>query len=190
MSPGAIRTPCAAIFSSSAWVKCSPAVGAGGGAVDFGVHGLVPLAVLQLLPDIGRQRHLAQVLQNLQENSGIMEANQSIAALPGPARPSPSRRRRQRRGPSPPSSSGPALSGTPKGRRLYPAAAEPRLRRRRAPGAPAAGLADAGIVDDQAVARGEIITKVCKVPVLQLHQSGGPGIASERRPAAPAASGR
>ena len=29
------------------------------------------------------------------------------------------------------------------------------------------GWQDAGIVDDQAVARGEIITKVCKVPVLQ-----------------------
>ena len=29
------------------------------------------------------------------------------------------------------------------------------------------GWQDAGIVDDQAVARGEIIAKVCKVPVLQ-----------------------
>ena len=54
--------------------------GGGGGAVDLGVDGLIPLIVLKLLLDVGRQRHLAQLLQYLQEDPLVVEAHQTVPA--------------------------------------------------------------------------------------------------------------
>ena len=48
-------------------------------AVDLGVDSLVALLVLQLLLDVGRQRHLAEPLEHLKENSLVVEAYQAVA---------------------------------------------------------------------------------------------------------------
>ena len=53
--------------------------GGGGGAVDLGVDSLIPLAVLELLLDVGGEGHLAQLLQHLQEDTLIVEADQPVA---------------------------------------------------------------------------------------------------------------
>ena len=57
--------------------------GGGGGAVDLGVYRLIAFSVGQLLLDIGRQGHLAQALQHLQEDALIMEPDQLIARIQG-----------------------------------------------------------------------------------------------------------
>ena len=69
-------TPLAAIFSSSSGVARR---GGRRAAQDLGVDGLIPLLVLQLLLDIGRQGHFAQVLQHLQEDALVVEAHHPVA---------------------------------------------------------------------------------------------------------------
>lgn len=66
---------------SSSFVKCSPAVGAGGGAGDAGIDRLIALAVGKLLADIGRKRHFAEALEQLEEDPLIVELHQAVAAL-------------------------------------------------------------------------------------------------------------
>ena len=53
--------------------------GRGGRAVHLGVDGLVALTILQLLLDVGRQRHLAQTIQHLQKDALVKEAHQTVA---------------------------------------------------------------------------------------------------------------
>ena len=60
--------------SKSSGVKWRP-------AVVPGVDRLIPLPVLELRLDVGRQRHLAQPLQNLQKDSLISEADEAVAAF-------------------------------------------------------------------------------------------------------------
>ena len=55
--------------------------GGGGGAGHPGVYRLVPLPVLELRLDIGRQGHPAQALQHLQEDALVGEADQAVAPL-------------------------------------------------------------------------------------------------------------
>jgi len=55
--------------------------GCRGGADLAGVDSLVPLGVAQLRLDVGRQGHLAQPLQGLQEDPLILEADQPVAPL-------------------------------------------------------------------------------------------------------------
>ena len=43
------------------------------------MDGLIPLSILQFLLDVGRQRHLAQPIQHLQENALVGKAHQPIA---------------------------------------------------------------------------------------------------------------
>ena len=50
-------------------------------AGDPGIDRLIPFAVLQLLLDIGRQRHFAQPLQNLQKDALIVELYELFALL-------------------------------------------------------------------------------------------------------------
>ena len=45
----------------------------------FGVYRLIPLLILKLLLDVGRQGHFTQMLQNLQENSLVIKAHQTVA---------------------------------------------------------------------------------------------------------------
>ena len=61
--------------------EVEPRRGGGGAAQDLGVHGLIPLLVLELLLDIGGQGHPAQVLQHLQEDALVVEADQAAALL-------------------------------------------------------------------------------------------------------------
>ena len=49
-------------------------------SVDLGIYGLVALAVLQFFLDIGRQRHLAQTVEHLQEDTFVAEFHQTVAA--------------------------------------------------------------------------------------------------------------
>ena len=53
----------------------------GGRAVGSGIDGLIALGVLQLLMDIGRQRHLTEALENLQENALVVELYQLVAVV-------------------------------------------------------------------------------------------------------------
>ena len=46
-----------------------------------GVHRLIALRVLKLRLDVRRQRHLAKLLQQLQENALIVKPDQPVAAL-------------------------------------------------------------------------------------------------------------
>ena len=55
--------------------------GGGGGAHLPGVDGLVPLRVVELGLDIGRQGHFAQLLQLLQKDALIVKADQPVAPL-------------------------------------------------------------------------------------------------------------
>ena len=48
---------------------------------DFGIHGLIPLPVLQLLFYIGRQGHFSEPVEHFQKNSVILEPYQPVAAL-------------------------------------------------------------------------------------------------------------
>ena len=48
-------------------------------AVDLGVHRLIALLILQLLLDVRRQGHLAKPLQHLQEDPFIRELYQPVA---------------------------------------------------------------------------------------------------------------
>ena len=48
-------------------------------AQHLGVHRLIPLLILKLLLDVGRQGHFSQMLQNLQENSLVIKAHQTVA---------------------------------------------------------------------------------------------------------------
>ena len=48
-------------------------------AVDLGVHRLIALLILQLLLDVRRQGHLAQSFQHLQEDPFIRELYQPVA---------------------------------------------------------------------------------------------------------------
>ena len=52
-----------------------------GGADCPAVHGLVPFLILQLRLDVGRQGHLAQALQDLQEDPLIVEFHHPVAVL-------------------------------------------------------------------------------------------------------------
>ena len=61
--------------------KMEPGSGGGGGAYHFGVDRLIPLIVLKLRLDVGRQRHLAQPFQNFKENALVVEANQALAVV-------------------------------------------------------------------------------------------------------------
>ena len=45
------------------------------------VHRLIPLLILKLLLDVGRQGHFTQMLQNLQENSLVIKAHQTAGPL-------------------------------------------------------------------------------------------------------------
>ena len=53
----------------------------GGGAGDAGIDRLIALAVGKLLADIGRKRHLAEALEQLEEDPLIVELHQAVAAL-------------------------------------------------------------------------------------------------------------
>ena len=53
----------------------------GSGAHLFGINGLIALRILKLRLDIGRQRHLAQLLQLFQKNSLIVKPDQAVAPL-------------------------------------------------------------------------------------------------------------
>ena len=48
-------------------------------AQHLGVHRLIPLLILKLLLDVGRQGHFAQTLQHLQEDSLVIKAHQTVA---------------------------------------------------------------------------------------------------------------
>lgn len=58
--------------------------GSRGAAQDLGVDGLIPLLILQLLFDVGRQRPLAQMFQHLQEDPVVVEADQAVSAFQFP----------------------------------------------------------------------------------------------------------
>ena len=61
--------------------KMEPGSGGGGGARHPGVDRLIPLLVLKLRLDIGRQRHPAQLLQNLQENPLVVEPDRPFSVV-------------------------------------------------------------------------------------------------------------
>ena len=148
--------------------------GCGGAAHHLGVHGLIALTVLQLLLDIGWQRHFAQAIQRLQKDALVFEAHQAVAAgqflrdlgsqltvtegelcalahqaLPG------------------------LVAPVDQQQHLAGAAARHTL-------AQQTGRQHTGIVEDQTVARMEILRQIEKVPVLpraggliQHQQAGG-----------------
>ena len=62
--------------------KMQPGGRCGGGSHLPGIDRLITLLVLQLRLDIGRQRHLAQTLQNLQENALVVELHHPVSVLP------------------------------------------------------------------------------------------------------------
>ena len=61
--------------------EVEPRRGGGGAAQHLGVHGLVPLLVLELLLDVGGQGHFPQPLQGLQEDALVVEPDQAAALL-------------------------------------------------------------------------------------------------------------
>ena len=48
-------------------------------AQHLGVHRLIPLLILKFLLDVGRQGHFTQMLQNLQKDSLVIKAHQTVA---------------------------------------------------------------------------------------------------------------
>ena len=146
--------------------------GGGGGAVDFGVDGLIALAVLELLLDVGGQGHLAQLLQHLQKNALIVEAHQPVAT---------GRLRLHRGGeaaPVPKDHLGPGLQLPPRAYQTLPQAVplvgEEEDLTGPAPGQPVAdepGGEHPGVVQHQAVSRTEELGQVVKVVV-----GDGPGL--------------
>ena len=140
--------------------------GGGSGAADFpGIDGLIPLAVLQLLLDIGRQRHFAQPLQHLQEDALIIKADDAVAALRHALHGSlqfPVAEKDLRAGLG--LSSGAAetfpaaLPQIPQQHQLHAAAG--------GPGADQPGRQHPGIVKDHAVPFPQIVQQLIKMPVL------------------------
>ena len=61
--------------------KMEPGGGGSGGAHHPGVDSLIPLLVLELRLNIGRQRHPAQLLQNLQENPLVVEPDRPFSVI-------------------------------------------------------------------------------------------------------------
>ena len=55
--------------------------GGGGTAGDLRVYGLVPFPILKLSLDVGGQGHLSQVVQYLQKDPLVLEADQPVAPL-------------------------------------------------------------------------------------------------------------
>ena len=51
------------------------------GAIVLGVDGLVAVFVLQLMRDVGWQGHLAKLVQNLLEDTFILEADQAVSLV-------------------------------------------------------------------------------------------------------------
>ena len=146
--------------------------GGGGGAVDFGVDRLIPLAVLELLLDVGGQGHLAQLLQHLQEDALIVEAHQPVA--PGHLR----LHRGGEAAPVPKDHLGPGLQLPPRAHQALPQAVplvgEEEDLTGPAPGQPVAdepGGEHPGVVQHQAVPRPEELGQVIEVVV-----GDGPGL--------------
>ena len=141
--------------------------GGGRGAADFpGIDGLVPLAVLQLLLDVGRQRHFTQPLQHLQEDALIIKADDAVAALRhalhGGLQFSIAEKD-LRAGPGLPARAAEAfpaaLPQVPQQHQLHAAAG--------GPGADQPGRQHPGIVKDHAVPFPQIVQQIIKMPVLQ-----------------------
>ena len=61
------------------WGKVQPGGGGGGGAHLPGVHRLVPLPVLELFLNIGGQGHLADLVQQIEENPLVLELDEPVA---------------------------------------------------------------------------------------------------------------
>jgi len=61
--------------------KMQPSCGRGGGANLPGIDRLISFCVLKLLLDIRRQRHFAQALKKLKENTLIRKLDQTVSAL-------------------------------------------------------------------------------------------------------------
>src|SRR5579875_74837 len=139
------------------------------GPVPLRVHGLVVAGVPQGRLDVGRHRDLADALQDLAELPAVLQVEEPRApgrprADPGPQDPV----REDEAGPRPhapawpeerfPRPGGPRVVG-PDEQRLDPSSGVP------AP--PQAHRQDPGVVDDQHVARSEVLGEVAEDPVLQ-----------------------
>ena len=139
--------------------------GRGGAAQLPGINRLIALRVLQLLPDIGRQRHLAEALQYLKEDPLVVELDDPVAALRhlqnrSSQFPLAEKQLRARLGLSPGAAEAFPFSvpQIPQQHQLHAAAA----------GATAdeAGGQHPGIVQHQAVTRLQIAGQIVKMPVL------------------------
>ena len=51
----------------------------GCGTLTFGIDRLIPILILQLVRDVGRQRHLPQFIQDLLKNPFIGELDQPVS---------------------------------------------------------------------------------------------------------------
>ena len=143
-------------------------MGGGGGAVDLGIDGLIPLRVLELLLDVGRQGHFPQALQHLQEDALVVEANQLVAVLQ-------SLLHRGRQGPVAKGEGGPLLGLAARLRQALPEAValvpEQQHLHRALGGLPMAqqpGRQHPGVVQHQTVAGIEIVQNLIEMMVADL----------------------
>ncbi len=66
-------------FFQQLWRKMQPGRGGRCRTVIFCIYRLIPVLVLKLMGNIGRQRHLSQPIQNRFKNSLISKLNQPVA---------------------------------------------------------------------------------------------------------------
>ena len=147
--------------------EVQPGGGGGGGAVVAGVDGLVAVAVLQLFVDVGRQGHLAQLVQHRLQRAladklddaaarvgRLQHARHQLAAAEGHFRA--------------------GLEPPPRAHQRLPLLGAELLEQQHLRRAAAGALADeprgddARVVDHQHVAGAQVVHDVVKVPVFEL----------------------